>query len=88
MDLFKKDDDKFSILGASLFDFLELILYAAIIGFFVSAVFLSDYSLTTNAILENKIENVKKEIVELNRENAELQKAYFELLSIQGNYDN
>lgn len=83
--MFKKDSDKFNFLGSSLIDILELILYAAIGGFFISAVFLSDSSLSTNVILEEKIEAVKEEILKLNKENAQLQKDYFELLSIQGN---
>lgn len=75
-------------LGIKLSGILELIFYAVTFSVGFSAIVTSDSSIITNSNLEARIEYLKKQIDILNKQNAELQKDYFELLSIQGDYAN
>lgn len=66
----------------------ELAVYAVIFGVFLGAMLFGDSSISTYTDLENRINIIQKQIDTLNKTNAKLQKDYFELLSIQGDYDN
>lgn len=67
---------------------LEIALYVFILFFGLFAILFSKSSIETTMMLDTKIEKLKNQIYELNKTNAQLQKDYFELLSIQGDYDN
>lgn len=67
---------------------LEIALYLIILFAGLYAILFSKSSIDTIMVLDTRIEKLKYQINELNKINAQLQKDYFELLSIQGDYDN
>lgn len=67
---------------------LEIALYVIIVFFGLFTILFSKSSIETIMVLDTRIEKLKYQINELNKTNAQLQKDYFELLSIQGDYDN
>ncbi|MBZ7984940.1 hypothetical protein AVANS14531_01135 [Campylobacter sp. Cr9] len=67
---------------------LEIALYVIIVFFGLFTILFSKSSIETIMVLDTRIEKLKYQIHELNKTNAQLQKDYFELLSIQGDYDN
>lgn len=86
-ELFQKKPKK-SLSDAFSWSVLGVVFYAGVIisGFYV--ILFSKSSLETTIMLESKIQELHKQINQLNHTNAQLQKDYFELLSIQGDYDN
>ncbi|MBZ7986631.1 hypothetical protein [Campylobacter canadensis] len=80
---YKKESKKGLILQA-----FFVIVIAVFFGIYFGLIFFGNSSVEVLQDLNERTNALQNQIYKLNQENAKLQKDYFELLSIQGDYDN